>query len=366
MVPVLYKTITEGTVPTHYGIGALVDCLSCEVTEQRNGSYELAMVYTAKGIHAEDIKVNSFIKAKPNFMDEPQLFRIYKVGKVMNGRFTVSARHISYDLSGKVITGGSASSCVAACALLSSSAGNFIISTDKELAGAFSVSQPSSVRSWFGGKQGSILDVFGPGEWKYDNYTARFMAHRGDNRGVTIRYGKNLTELRQRVGMVFQSYELFPHLNVLDNILLAPTKVQKRKREEVKEEAMALLARIGLESKAESFPRQLSGGQKQRVAIIRALCMHPEVMLFDEVTAALDPEMVREVLDVILELANQGKTMLIVTHEMQFARAIADRVIFLNEGGICEEGPPEQFFDHPRTERARQFLQTFTFSRKKS
>ena len=201
MVPVLYKTITEGTVPTHYGIGALVDCLSCEVTEQRNGSYELAMVYTAKGIHAEDIEVNSFIKAKPNFMDEPQLFRIYKVGKVMNGRFTVSARHISYDLSGKIITGGSASSCVAACALLSSSAGNFIISTDKELAGAFSVSQPSSVRSWFGGKQGSILDVFGPGEWKYDNYTARFMAHRGDNRGVTIRYGKNLTELSQELDM---------------------------------------------------------------------------------------------------------------------------------------------------------------------
>ena len=177
---------------------------------------------------------------------------------------------------------------------------------------------------------------------------------------------KNLTELRQRVGMVFQSYELFPHLNVLDNILLAPTKVQKRRREEVKEEALALLARIGLESKAESFPRQLSGGQKQRVAIIRVLCMHPEVMLFDEVTAALDPEMVREVLDVILELANQGKTMLIVTHEMQFARAIADRVIFLNDGGICEEGPPEEFFDHPKTERARQFLQTFTFSRKGS
>lgn len=201
MVPVLYKTITEGTVPTHYGIGALADCLSCEVTEQRNGSYELAMVYTAKGIHAEDIEVNSFIKAKPNFMDNPQLFRIYKVGKVMNGRFTVSARHISYDLSGKIITGGSASSCVAACALLSSSAGNFIISTDKELAGAFNVSQPSSVRSWFGGKQGSILDVFSPGEWKYDNYTARFMAHRGDNRGVTIRYGKNLTELSQELDM---------------------------------------------------------------------------------------------------------------------------------------------------------------------
>ena len=184
-------------------------------------------------------------------------------------------------------------------------------------------------------------------------------------RGETIsRSSKDLTKLRQKVGMVFQSYELFPHLNVLENILLAPTKVQKRDREEVKKEAMALLARIGLESKAESFPRQLSGGQKQRVAIIRALCMHPEVMLFDEVTAALDPEMVREVLDVILELANQGRTMLIVTHEMQFARAIADRVIFINEGRIWEEGPPDQFFDAPKTERAKQFLRTFTFERK--
>ena len=186
-------------------------------------------------------------------------------------------------------------------------------------------------------------------------------------RGETIsRDSKDLTKPRQKIGMVFQSYELFPHLNVLDNILLAPTKVQKRDREEVKKEAMALLARIGLESKAESFPRQLSGGQKQRVAIIRALCMHPEVMLFDEVTAALDPEMVREVLDVILELANQGRTMLIVTHEMQFARAIADRVVFINEGRIWEEGKPDRFFDDPKTERAKQFLQTFTFERKRA
>ena len=164
--------------------------------------------------------------------------------------------------------------------------------------------------------------------------------------------------------MVFQSYELFPHLNVLDNITLAPTKVQKRSLEEARKEAMALLTRVGLADKAESFPRQLSGGQKQRVAIVRALCMNPEIMLFDEVTAALDPEMVREVLDVILGLANQKKTMLIVTHEMQFARAVADRVIFLDEGVIKEEGSPEEFFDAPKTERAREFLRTFTFERK--
>ena len=177
---------------------------------------------------------------------------------------------------------------------------------------------------------------------------------------------KNLAKIRQRVGMVFQSYGLFPHLNVLDNIILAPTKVQNRSREEAKEEAMTLLSRVGLREKAESFPRQLSGGQKQRVAIVRALCMHPEILLFDEVTAALDPEMVREVLDVILNLADQGKTMIIVTHEMQFARAVADRIIFLDEGVIKEEGTPEQFFDAPKTERAKEFLKTFTFERKRS
>ncbi|MDD7436099.1 MAG: amino acid ABC transporter ATP-binding protein [Lachnospiraceae bacterium] len=172
---------------------------------------------------------------------------------------------------------------------------------------------------------------------------------------------KNLTQLRQKIGMVFQSYELFPHLTVLNNILLAPAKVQKRDKEEVKKEALELLERVGLKDKANSFPRQLSGGQKQRVAIVRALCMHPEILLFDEVTAALDPEMVREVLDVMLQLAEQGKTMLIVTHEMQFARAIADRVIFLEGGKIVEDSDPDTFFDHPKTERAKQFLNVFTF-----
>ena len=172
---------------------------------------------------------------------------------------------------------------------------------------------------------------------------------------------KNLTQLRQKIGMVFQSYELFPHLTVLNNILLAPVKVQKRDKEEVKKEALELLERVGLKDKADSFPRQLSGGQKQRVAIVRALCMHPEILLFDEVTAALDPEMVREVLDVMLQLAEQGTTMIIVTHEMQFARAIADRVIFLEGGKIVEDSDPETFFDHPKTERAKQFLNVFTF-----
>lgn len=178
---------------------------------------------------------------------------------------------------------------------------------------------------------------------------------------VIERNSKTLPLLRQRIGMVFQSYDLFPHLTVLDNILLAPCKVQKRNKEEVKQEAMSLLERVGLKEKAKSYPRELSGGQKQRVAIVRALCMHPEILLFDEVTAALDPEMVREVLDVMLDLAKQGRTMLIVTHEMQFARAIADRIIFLDNGKIVEEATPDEFFDNPKTERAKQFLNTFEF-----
>ena len=177
---------------------------------------------------------------------------------------------------------------------------------------------------------------------------------------------KNLSEIRQKIGMVFQSYELFPHMTVLDNILLAPTKVQKRNKEEVKKEALSLLERVGLLERANYYPRQLSGGQKQRVAIVRALCMNPDILLFDEVTAALDPEMVREVLDVMLGLAKQGRTMIIVTHEMQFARAVADRVIFMDKGHILENEKPGIFFDNPKTDRAKQFLNIFDFEGAKS
>ena len=174
---------------------------------------------------------------------------------------------------------------------------------------------------------------------------------------------EDMTKIRQKIGMVFQSYELFPHLTILDNILLAPLKVQKRNKEEVKKQALKLLERVNLLDKQNSYPRQLSGGQKQRVAIVRALCMNPEIMLFDEVTAALDPEMVREVLDVMLELAKDGMTMVIVTHEMQFARAVADRVIFMDKGCIIEEGEAEEFFSNPKTERAQKFLNTFSFKK---
>ena len=173
------------------------------------------------------------------------------------------------------------------------------------------------------------------------------------------------SEVRQKIGMVFQSYELFPHMTVLDNILLGPLKVQKRNRKETEAEACKLLERVGLLDKKDAFPRQLSGGQKQRVAIVRALIMKPEIMLFDEVTAALDPEMVREVLDVMMELARNGSTMMIVTHEMQFARAAADRVVFLDDGEIVEEGAPEEFFNQPKTDRAQRFLNTFTFQKEK-
>lgn len=172
--------------------------------------------------------------------------------------------------------------------------------------------------------------------------------------------------LRTRIGMVFQSYDLFPNKTVLDNVIMAPVLVQKRPRSQVGEEALELLDRVGLADRKGAWPSQLSGGQRQRVAICRALILHPEIMLFDEVTAALDPEMVREVLQVILELADQGLTMMIVTHEMAFARGIADHIVLLDEGRLVEESDdPEGFFTHPATERARQFLSTFTYERKR-
>ena len=178
---------------------------------------------------------------------------------------------------------------------------------------------------------------------------------------IIDRSRRDVYEIRQKIGMVFQSYDLFPHKTILGNILLAPLKVQKRDKKEVEKEAEQLLARVGLLDKKDSYPRQLSGGQKQRVAIVRALIMHPEILLLDEITAALDPEMVREVLQVVLELAKEGMTMVIVTHEMEFARAVADRVLFMDQGVVVEESLPGEFFTSPRTERAKQFLNTFHY-----
>ncbi len=166
---------------------------------------------------------------------------------------------------------------------------------------------------------------------------------------------------RQKIGMVFQNYELFSHMNVLDNILLAPLKVQKRQKEEVQKAATALLARMGLESKLKAMPKELSGGQKQRVAIARALCMRPEILLLDEITASLDPEMVKEVLEIIQALANEGMTMIIVTHEMKFAQHIADRIVFFDQGKILEEAAAREFFHQPKNPRVKKFLDIFEF-----
>ena len=166
----------------------------------------------------------------------------------------------------------------------------------------------------------------------------------------------DLDKCRQKMGMVFQHFNLFPHLTVLENITLAPVSLKLKTKAQAEEHAMKLLERVGLQDKANVYPSTLSGGQKQRIAIVRSLAMDPEVILFDEPTSALDPEMVGEVLNVIKDLANEGMTMAIVTHEMGFAREVADRVIFMDGGYIAEEGTPEQIFQHPKSERLQQFL----------
>ena len=166
----------------------------------------------------------------------------------------------------------------------------------------------------------------------------------------------DLDKHRQRMGMVFQHFNLFPHMTILKNMTLAPMKLQKRPKEEVEKQAMELLQRVGLADRANAYPSQLSGGQKQRIAIVRALCMNPEVMLFDEPTSALDPEMVGEVLTVMKELAKEHMTMVVVTHEMGFAREVADRVLFMADGQVQEENDPETFFEHPKSERLQTFL----------
>ena len=175
-----------------------------------------------------------------------------------------------------------------------------------------------------------------------------------DASGKTVKL--NIDDLRQTMGMVFQHFNLFPHMTILDNMTLAPMKVKGVSKEDAEKKALELLARVGLADRANAYPIQLSGGQKQRVAIVRALAMEPEVMLFDEPTSALDPEMVGEVLDVMKELAKEGMTMVVVTHEMGFAREVANRVMFINDGVIQEENTPQEIFSNPKSPRLREFL----------
>lgn len=194
MFPILYDSVNVGVVPNHFGIGVLKDTLSCEVTEERNGSYELKLKYPSSGAYAKQLVPRAIIKAKPNYMDDPQLFRIYKVGKAIGSSFTIYARHISYDLSGFPITTGSATNIGDALTLLQNNANGFTFTTDKSTHANFKIYEPSSVRSWLGGKTGSLLDVFGTGEYKYDNFEVSLLSARGTNRGVTLRYGKNITK----------------------------------------------------------------------------------------------------------------------------------------------------------------------------
>jgi glutamate transport system ATP-binding protein len=172
--------------------------------------------------------------------------------------------------------------------------------------------------------------------------------------------GKELAAMRAELGMVFQQFNLFAHMSILDNVTIGPIDVLGVPKEKAQAEAMELLKRVGVAEQASKVPAQLSGGQQQRVAIARSLAMHPKAMLFDEPTSALDPEMINEVLDVMVELARQGMTMIVVTHEMNFARRVADRVVFMADGQIVEEGAPDEFFDHPKSERAKEFLESIS------
>jgi len=244
----------------------------------------------------------------------------------------------------------------------------------RDLDGAPSVITLTGVNKWFGQfhvltdinldvKLGEKIVVCGPsgsGKSTLIRCINRLEEHQAGDivvDGVTLSNDvKNIEAIRREVGMVFQSFNLFPHLTILENLTLAPVWVKKMPKKDAEDIAMTLLKRVRIPEQALKYPGQLSGGQQQRVAIARALCMRPKIMLFDEPTSALDPEMVKEVLDVMVELAREGMTMLVVTHEMGFARAVADRVIFMDRGEIVEQNEPKEFFANPRNERTKLFL----------
>jgi general L-amino acid transport system ATP-binding protein len=211
--------------------------------------------------------------------------------------------------------------------------------------------------------QGEVVVVMGPSGSGKSTFIRTFNALEDFQKGSIVVDGIPLTDdvrqidaIRREVGMVFQQFNLFPHLTVIENLTLAPVLVRKRPKVEVERQALELLERVGIHEQARKYPGQLSGGQQQRVAIARSLCMEPRILLFDEPTSALDPEMVQEVLEVMRELAREGMTMVVVTHEMRFARQVASRVVLMADGQVVEEAPPEQFFTNPQHERSRQFL----------
>ncbi|MBM5784558.1 MAG: amino acid ABC transporter ATP-binding protein [Cyanobacteria bacterium K_DeepCast_35m_m1_288] len=212
-------------------------------------------------------------------------------------------------------------------------------------------------------RQGEVVVIMGPSGSGKSTFIRTFNALEDFQKGSIVVDGRPLTNdvrnidaIRREVGMVFQQFNLFPHLTVLENLTLAPTLLRQRPKQEVEQKALELLERVGIHEQARKYPGQLSGGQQQRVAIARSLCMEPRIMLFDEPTSALDPEMVQEVLAVMQELARDGMTMVVVTHEVRFARQVASRVVLMAEGQVVEEAPPEQFFTNPQHERSRQFL----------
>ena len=211
--------------------------------------------------------------------------------------------------------------------------------------------------------QGEVVVIMGPSGSGKSTFLRTFNAMEDFQKGSIVVDGIEISDdlrridaIRREVGMVFQQFNLFPHLTVLDNLTLAPVKVRKRPKAEVERQALELLERVGIAEQAHKFPGQLSGGQQQRVAIARSLCMEPRIMLFDEPTSALDPEMVQEVLSVMQELARDGMTMVVVSHEVRFARKVASRVVLMADGEVVEEAPPQEFFTNPRHERSKQFL----------
>lgn len=213
-------------------------------------------------------------------------------------------------------------------------------------------------------KSGEVVVIIGPSGSGKSTFLRSLNLLEMPTSGSVIFEGKEITDPktdinvhRRKMGMVFQQFNLFPHMNVLDNLTLGPIKLLKKSKSEAEKNALELLDRVGLKDRADAYPSQLSGGQKQRVAIVRALCMNPDVMLFDEPTSALDPEMVGEVLDVMKSLAEGGMTMVVVTHEMRFAREVGKRVIFMADGAIVEEGTPSEIFDNPKNERTKAFLE---------